>query len=80
MHVRVQDPLTKVPSTREFDLPVYHVSLTIQADSSPSQWLQSVIQDSLEEDEYVRIKDIHEIYLRDTSVEHHGGFQPYAVN
>ncbi len=74
MHVRVQEPLVTPPTSRELDLPVYHVSLQLQADAHPSKWLLEVIRDSLEEDEFVTLKDIHEIYLRNTNVEHHGGY------
>tara|TARA_R100000458_G_scaffold55803_1_gene60116 strand:+ start:1085 stop:1354 length:270 start_codon:yes stop_codon:yes gene_type:complete len=56
-------------------MPTYHVSLVIQADASPADWLLSVIKESLEEDEYVALKDIHEIKERDLTLEHHGGYQ-----
>ena len=56
-------------------MPTYHVSLVIQADASPTEWLLSVIKESLEEGEYVALKDIHEIKERDLTLEHHGGYQ-----
>jgi len=56
-------------------MPTYHVSLVIQADASPADWLLSVIKESLEEDEYVALKDVHEIKERDLTLEHHGGYQ-----
>lgn len=67
--------MTKPPSSRECDLPVYHISLVMQLDASPSDWLLSHIREALEEDEYVVLKDCHEIVQRDCSTEHHGGYQ-----
>ena len=71
MHVRLSKPMTKLPSSRECDLPVHHMSLTIQADAI--DWVIDHIKDALEEDEYVVLKDCHEIVQRDCNLEHHGG-------
>jgi len=79
MHVRLSKPMTKAPSSRECDMPVYHVALAIQSDSPPQGWLHEVIKDSLEEDEFVTIKDVHEIVQRDCTLEHHGGVIHHAV-
>ena len=70
-HVRLAKPMTKPPSSRECDLPVHHMALTVQADSI--DWIVDHIKEALEEDEYVVLKDCHEIVQRDCSVEHHGG-------
>ena len=73
MHVRLSKPMTKLPSSRECDIPVYHMALVIQADVNPSQWVIEHIKEALEEDEYVCLKDCHEIVQRDCTLEHHGG-------
>ena len=54
-------------------MPVYHVALAIQSDSPPQRWLLEVIKEALEEDEFVSLKDVHEIVQRDCTLEHHGG-------
>jgi len=54
-------------------MPVYHLSIVMQSDTSPSGWILEHIREALEEDEYVVLKDIHEIVQRDCSIEHHGG-------
>ena len=71
MHVRLSKPMTRLPSSRECDLPVHHLSLTIQADTI--DWVVDHIKEALEEDEYVVLKDCHEIVQRDCTLEHHGG-------
>jgi hypothetical protein len=71
--------MTKPPSSRECDLPVWHVSLQIQCDGRPADWLLTTIREALEEDEYVVMKDAHEIVQRDCSLEHHGGLQEYDI-
>ena len=75
IHVRLSETMTQVPSSRECDMPVYHVSMVIQSDSSPARWVLEVIKEALEEDEYATLKDCHEIVHRDCSLEHHGGLQ-----
>ena len=71
MHIRLSKPMTQIPSSRECDIPVHHLSLTVQADTI--DWIVDHIREALEEDEYVVLKDCHEIVQRDCSVEHHGG-------
>ena len=73
MHVRLSEPMTQLPSSRECDMPVYHISLVMQVDANPSTWLLEHIREALEDDEYVTLKDIHEIVQRDCTLEHHGG-------
>tara|TARA_R100001530_G_scaffold58213_1_gene42297 strand:+ start:120 stop:281 length:162 start_codon:yes stop_codon:yes gene_type:complete len=52
-------------------MPVHHLSLTVQADTI--DWIVDHIREALEEDEYVVLKDCHEIVQRDCNLEHHGG-------
>ena len=47
MHVRLSKPMTQIPSSRECDMPVHHLSLTVQADTI--DWIVDHIKDGLED-------------------------------